>query len=757
MSKSIFLLETDDQLCSLIVPILEGRGHTVKRESSGHCALELVKTDKPDLVIVGEQLSDIDGIGWIIKIRQTDRTTKIAFLSQIWRDAEFYQQVVRELKVSQIFHRPIKSALFGPQIDALWADKRLGPPPGQANMALSVGGQMPVPGAMSSGQMGGGLGQMPVPVSVGASLGDPSTALPVPGISAEPAVPAFSSVPLSASIQMPTPGQSSASISSLADATLLAFRQKFSKSLPSRIKQIGEIVDRVQRANPDPKELAEARRLAHNLKGTSRSCGFDKLGGFAELLENSLRDMLEHGADEWNKVDKGLHDAKKESERVRVQFMDYVPTAEELENLNSDSAKARVLMVCVDDQPKMSMPNNGTAGIPLELVRVPPGGDVIMKAGEKQIDAAMIEILPGQRDQAFQLARELRSMPGYDNLPLGFIYEQDHDGDRSDATHAGASIFIEKPYGRDTLNEALQHLITIREGGRSRVLIVDDDEDFTELICVALGNEGMLVRALHDPFKVMDALEEYAPDLMLLDVMMPGILGFDVCRKVRAGGRWQDLPIIFLTAQTDLNSRLSAFDAGGDDYLIKPVINAELLKRVKVRLDKARMQRERQDRDVLTGLLLRRAFSDSLGALLAESERHGFNFSLSLLDIDHFKKVNDTYGHMAGDRVLSHVGKLLRKRFRVEDLRGRWGGEEFILGFRHEKKGTMQKALNRVLEELRKVEFKGDKGESFYVTFSAGMVDFPADGINAHDLILRADSRLYIAKKNGRNQIVIDG
>lgn len=732
MSKTIFLLETDDQLCSLIVPILEGRGHTVKREVSGHLALESLKEEPPDLVIVGEQLSDIDGVGWIIKIRQTDRVTKLAFLSQIWRDAEFYQQVTRELKVSQIFHRPIKSALFGPQIDALWADRRLGPPATNA----AVAGQ--------------------VPVSVGAGVGDPSSSLPLPGTTSEPAVPAFASIPLSSSMPMPIPGQTPvSSISTLADATLLAFRQKFSKSLPSRIKQIGEIVDRVERTNPDQKEMAEARRLAHNLKGTSRSCGFDRLGALAELLEYSLRDMVELQIDEWEKIDKGIQDARKESERVRVQFMDYVPTAEELQNLNPDSAKARVLMVCQEAQPKLSLPTNGTGGIPLEIISVLPGSDVLQKASEKQLDAAMIEIMPGQREYAFQLARELRSLQGYDNLPLGFVYELDHDDDRSDATHAGASIFIEKPFSQETLHEALQHLITIREGGRSRVLIVDDDEDFTELICVALGNEGMLVKALHDPFKVIDVLEDYTPDLMLLDVMMPGILGFDVCRKVRSSGRWQDLPIIFLTAQTDLNSRLSAFDAGGDDYLIKPVINAELLKRVKVRLDKARMQRERQDRDVLTGLLLRRAFSDSLSALLSESERHNFNFSLSLLDIDHFKKVNDTYGHLAGDRVLAHVGKLLRKRFRVEDLRGRWGGEEFILAFRHEKKETMQRALHRVLEELRKVEFKGDRGESFYVTFSAGMVNFPDDGTNTHDLILSSDRRLYIAKKNGRNQIVI--
>jgi len=453
-------------------------------------------------------------------------------------------------------------------------------------------------------------------------------------------------------------------------------------------------------------------------------------------------------------------EARKEIEVVRLQISDYVPTAEELANLNPDAAKAKVLIVSIEPvlitKAETAAAANQNGGIPLEIINSIDHEEALEKAAKVQLDAALIEIPAEGRDSAFQLARELRSMVGYETLPLGFISRND-ESDRAEAAHAGASLFLEKPYCAETLQQALQHLITIREGGRSRVLIVDDDEDFSELISSTLGNEGMLVKALNDPTNVLEVLEEYTPDLVLLDVMMPGILGFDVCKKIRGTGRWQDLPIIFLTAQTDLASRLSAFDSGGDDYLPKPVINVELLKRVKVRLDRARMQRERQDRDLLTGLLLRRAFVDHLTALLSESERHKFNFTLCLMDVDHFKKVNDNYGHMAGDRVLTYFGKLLRRRFRVEDLRGRWGGEEFMLAFKHERKETMQKALNRVLEELKKVEFKGDEGESFFTSFSAGMVNFPEDGSTIHDLVLNADKRLYMAKANGRSQIVITG
>ncbi len=863
MGRKVLVLETDEQLRTLIVPLLEAREFEVTQDTNGQSALDKIAESAPDLVMVGETLDDIDGIGFIIKLRQKEKELKVVFLSQTWRDAEFFQKVTKELKVDHIFHRPIKSSVFGVQVDALWHDQKRGlphieaqkqepvpapmgnvpqpvavpgtgntpwPAPGapqnynfpglqnQGGTAPGAPGQLPTPEQMrQSGQFqrpvvvapgappvpgpdrqtgshpmpqGGprppmnrqtGSFQMPPgggPPVPGAPMGPPNRQtgnfqMPVPGGPPIPGQP-MPGQPMPGQIYqgqqiqylggplavpgappMPTPQ----SVNAFADATLQNFRQRFSKSLPSRIKQIEEMIQQVDRANMDGNLLVEIRRLSHNLKGTSKSCGFDALGGYAEQIECSVRDMLEvaevNHEREWLNVDHSLVAAKKEVDAVKMQFSDYVPTAEELANMNPNAAKAKVLVVGSELEGFDEVAKKNGGGIPLEIIRA-ESSEALERAGKQELDAALIEITENNRESAFQLARELRSMLGYETLPLGFIAKND-EGDRAEAAHAGASLFLEKPFEPDTLQHALQHLITIREGGRSRVLIVDDDPDFTDLITSTLGNEGMLVKALNDPSHVLEVLEEFTPDLMLLDVMMPGILGFDVCKKVRAAGRWQELPIIFLTAQTDLASRLSAFDSGGDDYLPKPVINVELLKRVKVRLERARMARERQDRDLLTGLLLRRAFADHIEALVSESERHGFNFSLCLMDVDHFKKVNDSYGHMAGDRVLAYIGKLLRKRFRVEDLRGRWGGEEFILAFRHERTDTMHKALNRVLEELKKVEFKGDKGEPFFTSFSAGMVEYPDDGTSLHDLVLNADRRLYLAKHNGRSQIVITG
>ena len=145
---------------------------------------------------------------------------------------------------------------------------------------------------------------------------------------------------------------------------------------------------------------------------------------------------------------------------------------------------------------------------------------------------------------------------------------------------------------------------------------------------------------------------------------------------------------------------------------------------------------------------------EELREMEEESRRNGLIFTLALIDVDHFKIVNDTYGHTSGDKVLTHFGALLRKRFRVEDVRGRWGGEEFVVAFRHIQNDTACGALQRALEELRLITFTGDHDESFGITFSAGLASYPGDAQDLGNLIRCADHRLYKAKELGRNQLI---
>jgi diguanylate cyclase (GGDEF)-like protein len=217
---------------------------------------------------------------------------------------------------------------------------------------------------------------------------------------------------------------------------------------------------------------------------------------------------------------------------------------------------------------------------------------------------------------------------------------------------------------------------------------------------------------------------------------------------------WRDVPILFLTSRVDAESRVEAFEAGADDYLVKPLVAEELLARVRVRLDRRRLLRELTERDPLTRCMSRRALIDALASRLSEARRHGRPLSLSLLDVDQFKQVNDAYGHLVGDHVLLALGRLLNERFRLEDLRGRWGGEEFVIVFPNESASTAASVLARVLDEFRSLRFGSEHGERFSVTFSAGVASFPSDGASVDSLIGAADRRLYEAKEAGRGKVV---
>jgi diguanylate cyclase (GGDEF)-like protein len=344
---------------------------------------------------------------------------------------------------------------------------------------------------------------------------------------------------------------------------------------------------------------------------------------------------------------------------------------------------------------------------------------------------------------------------GQASVPLAFLSEDDTVPSRVAAAYAGASLFLTKPLVPEAFVAALRRFTSLKRAEDPRVLVVDDDPSFTQHIALILAREGMKVTELADPLRTLEALHEVHPDLVLLDVVMPTLSGFDVCKMIRSAPEWEELPVLFLTVKLSAADRLACFEAGGDDYLSKPILTAELLARIRVRLDRVRLHRDRVNKDALTGLLARQAFAEAVEKRLAENRRIVKPLALCLLDLDHFKQINDTHGHLAGDRVLKGLGKLLDSRFRTEDVRGRWGGEEFVVAFNGEGAEAARDMLGRVLGELRQMGFENDRGDSFSASFSAGISLFPDDGYSLEDLIRAADRRMYRAKENGRSRIEI--
>ena len=522
-------------------------------------------------------------------------------------------------------------------------------------------------------------------------------------------------------------------------ASLALLSADYGAKLPERLAMLQALLGKGRHG--DAEAMEEAYSVVHKLHGTAGSYGFRDVSIAAGALEDVLRPVKTGGTLDWAQVDAGFRALE---DRVSLPVLAPEPESEEA----VVAAMGTLLVVDEDagvlaDAKRMGEREGVrvvTAATPLEACA----------AVERQwVDGALLHM--GAAGLA--TASALRAMEGHQSLPLAFSSTGGGLQERVRAAHAGASLFLPRPFTQQDLALAVERLVTVRRLERARVLVVDDDPDAVRALTQALMSDAVEVVGLESAYGLLDALAQHRPDLLLLDVRMPGPSGFDLCRILRLSPEWQELPILLISAQVGLEFRLAAFQAGADDYLAKPVLREELRARVHARLERARLSRERTERDALTGLMLRRPFVEAVNARLSEARRSDKPLALCFLDVDHFKKVNDEHGHLAGDRVLMRLGRLLGARFRREDLRARWGGEEFVVALLGETPESAKEILSRTAEELSAMTFEGDAGETFHVTFSAGLAVAPRDGTTLDELLRAADARLYRAKENGRNRI----
>ncbi len=543
---------------------------------------------------------------------------------------------------------------------------------------------------------------------------------------------------------MTRPGSDSPAGKKSVNEKVKEMRRAYQERLPEELEKLKAALF-FARKEGDIAALEEAHRLSHTLCGTSGTLGFDEISNLAGMMDSALKKMIAGRAETWEEIFRVFRRAETVPERLSL----VISVEPHTNNI------ATVLIA--DPDPEMLVAISKIAHKRCIDVKGATTLDELLKAAASgRVDGAIIDIHLSRSVPIVQMVESIHEIDGMKELPVAMMSDDCSVENRVATTHAGASHFLSKPVNADELAGTVQHFIATRAKVVHRVLILDDDEPFRERVSLLLDEEGFQVSALGEPKEIMDALETVKPEVILLDVNMPEISGFDVCRMLRSSNRWKEIPILFLTAETDPRDRLECFRAGGDDYIRKPVIKEELLARIGVRLERIRLYKEKADRDPLTTLPTRRAFIEAFKIRIAEGLRYHRPASLCLMDIDRFKHVNDHYGHLTGDQVLATLGRLLGSRFRAVDIRGRWGGEEFTLVFYGEDRATSKMILSRVLEEFRQTVFQGEHGESFHCTFSCGIAELPADGTSEDELFRVADERLYKAKDAGRNQIVTE-
>lgn len=336
--------------------------------------------------------------------------------------------------------------------------------------------------------------------------------------------------------------------------------------------------------------------------------------------------------------------------------------------------------------------------------------------------------------------------------PIIFLSRRADLAARVYAVRAGGSAYLVRPVDTDDLVSALDRLTNVVPPPRYRVLIVDDSAVLARASAVILQAAGMDVVTITDPGALLDTLAEQQPDLVLLDMYMPGYEGPELAAVIRQQAAFHGMPIVFLSGETDRDRQLVAMGQGGDDFLAKPVAPAHLVAAVRSRIERARTIRGELNRDSLTGLLTHTALKDQLAREVARARRYGTGLSVVMLDVDHFKRVNDTYGHAAGDRVLKSLARLLRQHLRASDIVGRYGGEEFAVLLPEADGAAAVAVIDRIRARFAGVQHQSAAEAAFTTTFSAGVATIPPHAA-ADSLLEQADAALYAAKQGGRNRV----
>lgn len=289
-----------------------------------------------------------------------------------------------------------------------------------------------------------------------------------------------------------------------------------------------------------------------------------------------------------------------------------------------------------------------------------------------------------------------------------------------------------------------------------RILIVDDDPNIRRLVQTRLRSDGFQSRALANGENIVAMVRSYRPDVILLDIDLPGMDGFHICQLLKSDRETTLIPIVFLSAQCTTADKVLGLDMGAVDYIIKPFDTVELLARVrsaartKYLLD---LLEEKAQIDGLTGLYSRACFDNRIDEELDRSRRYGIPVSLIMVDIDKFKAINDEHGHYFGDRVLVKVASVLRQGARTSDLVARYGGEEFALLLPEQELADAISVAERIRHELEHLElYKSDLAVQVTASFGCAC----SKGVEApttKSLIVAADRALYSAKRAGRNRV----
>jgi diguanylate cyclase (GGDEF)-like protein len=377
--------------------------------------------------------------------------------------------------------------------------------------------------------------------------------------------------------------------------------------------------------------------------------------------------------------------------------------------------------------------------------------DLILAAKQDKPETIVADIdFDGSNFSGIESIREIQNC--YDvTIPIIFVSDRRDDIEaRLMASRTGGEEFFYRAVDPGQLIEKIENYTHASTQDPYRILVVDDSKAQAKYIENILNKSGMIPGVITDPMQILVALNDFQPEIIIMDMYMPGCTGMELARVIRQQDKFHSVPIIYLSAEDDVNKQLHAMSLGGDDFLTKPIDPKHLVATLINRGRRARSLLALMIRDSLTGLFNHTHTLYLLDLEINKAQQKSLPLSFAMLDIDYFKKVNDNYGHPIGDRVLKSLSLFLKQRLRKTDHIGRYGGEEFAIVLPNTTERDAKIILNEIRERFSELpQPAGDK--TFNVTFSCGIAMSSIE--NSQSLCEKADQALYDAKRNGRNTV----
>jgi diguanylate cyclase (GGDEF)-like protein len=371
-----------------------------------------------------------------------------------------------------------------------------------------------------------------------------------------------------------------------------------------------------------------------------------------------------------------------------------------------------------------------------------------IKSFFKENTCCILANLDNLNNEQITLVAEIEEIRS--SIPLIFLSKDNSMQARLKAVQAGGQAFIIRPLDYTQLLRAIDSLTERHLQKKYRVLIVDDQKSLSDYYSSILAASNFEVLAVNDPeHQLMPALIDFVPDLILLDLYMPYCNGQDLAGIIRQIDNLISIPLVFLSAEASSDLQLRAMSTGADAFLTKPVSPDDLLLTVQSRIKRGRAVHDLVTKDPLSGLLNRRECIRRLNEEISRSRRNQTPLTVAMLDLDHFKKINDTLGHGIGDWVIKFFSRSMQMIFRECDIIGRHGGEEFVVIFPDTESEAAQLACKRLKKYI--IASKIDLPTSF--TFSGGIALLNINDTSA-SILDRADMALYKAKQKGRNKVI---